>query len=109
LFFAVLITGLSSQELSGNNQEINLITAISVSELKRTNPCIIENPLRKFIGKYAGSIDINDMCMELSKAQEFLNRCLLRLQTAMRETVKHLQLLKKKNGLFSLVMIRLSF
>jgi outer membrane protein assembly factor BamA len=73
--FTALITGLSSQELSGNNQEENQITsnlekriehkseicAVSVSGLKRTKPYIIENPLKKFIGKDAGSIDINDV------------------------------------------------
>jgi hypothetical protein len=59
--FAIIASGLSSQELSGGNQEGNHITAISVSGLKRTKPYIIENPLQKFIGKDAGSIDINDV------------------------------------------------
>jgi hypothetical protein len=51
LFMAVTI-GLSAQDQ---------ITAISVSGLKLTKPRIVEWPLQKFIGKDAGSIDVNEV------------------------------------------------
>jgi outer membrane protein assembly factor BamA len=72
---AALTTGLSSQELSGNNQGESQITdnsenriehnskicAVSVTGLKRTKPYIIENLLKKFIGMDAESVDVNDV------------------------------------------------
>jgi hypothetical protein len=54
----VIVTGISSQERSGSE---NHITTVSVSGLKRTKPYIIENPLQKFIGRDAESIDTNEV------------------------------------------------
>jgi hypothetical protein len=66
--FMVIASGLYAQNLvivsepsSHTNQEENRITAISVSGLKRTKPFIVENALRKFLGREAGSIDANDV------------------------------------------------
>jgi hypothetical protein len=61
ILFTAATTGLSSQELSAGNQQVNEITAVSVTGLKRTKPHIIEKPLRKFIGKEAGNIDVNEI------------------------------------------------
>jgi hypothetical protein len=70
--FAVLITGVSSQSLSGDENRITAnpenqiehpskICAVSVSGLKRTKPHVIEKPLQKFIGMDAESVVINDV------------------------------------------------
>jgi hypothetical protein len=64
MFFAVfmaVLSGLSTQELAGNDQENDQITAISVSGLKRTRPRIVEGPLQKFIGRNAAEVDINEV------------------------------------------------
>jgi hypothetical protein len=49
---------LSSQELP---EASNSITAISVTGLQRTKPQVIEKPLQKFIGRDAGTLDINEV------------------------------------------------
>jgi hypothetical protein len=70
--FTVMVTGVSSQTLSGAENQVtaNLengtghkseICAVSVSGLTRTKPHIIEKPLQKFIGRDAESIDINEV------------------------------------------------
>jgi outer membrane protein assembly factor BamA len=62
--FMLFLLGLSAvaQENSAAVKTIqNTITAISVSGLKRTKPYIIENPLQKFIGQDAGSVDTNEV------------------------------------------------
>jgi hypothetical protein len=56
--FALASAGLSSQELPGEGDRIS---AVSVTGLKRTKPPVIEKPLQKFIGRDAGSLDINEV------------------------------------------------
>jgi hypothetical protein len=64
LFLMLFLLGLSvtAQENSAAVESIqNTITSISVSGLKRTKLYIIENPLQKFIGLDAGSVDTNEV------------------------------------------------
>jgi outer membrane protein assembly factor BamA len=58
--FLMIAAGLFSQE--------NIITAVSVSGLKRTKSYIIKRPLQKFIGRDAESIDINEVIAILQSA-----------------------------------------
>jgi hypothetical protein len=55
---AALTAGLFSEELP---EDWNRINAVIVIGLKRTKRHVIEKPLRKFIGRDAGSVDTNEV------------------------------------------------
>jgi outer membrane protein assembly factor BamA len=66
VLFLIILSRIFSQEsridnLSNKSTDENTITSISISGLKRTKLYIIENPLQKFIGLDAGSVDINEV------------------------------------------------
>jgi hypothetical protein len=56
--FVFLSSGLFSRE---SMEDGNRVSAVSVAGLKRTRPHVIEKPLRKFIGRDAGSVDTNEV------------------------------------------------
>ena len=64
LLFTVLSLPVFSQvqeNPSGSNQDEHIITAISVTGLKKTKPYVIEKLLQKYIGRVVEDIDINDV------------------------------------------------
>jgi outer membrane protein assembly factor BamA len=63
MLFAIVLPIFSQdfENQKGNEQNENIITAISIAGLKRTKHQVIEKYLLKFIGSSASDVDINDV------------------------------------------------